>query len=105
MTVTADEINFGTKTWSAAKYRVIDWERRDGYSRVLGLNAGGRDPRMIGTRFRLLIRVDSDEAGDRIGYTIAYYPPESSRAHTEWPTGVEVTPSNPVRVVSFKGEG
>lgn len=105
VTVTANEINFGTDVWSAAKYRVIDWEQRDGYSRVLGLNAGGRDPTMIGTRFRLLIREDVDEAGDRIGYTIAYYPPESSRAQTEWPTGFGVTPSNPVRVVSFKGDG
>lgn len=105
VTITADEINFGTKRWSAAKYRVIDWEQRDGYSRVLGLNAGGRDPRMIGTRFRLLIREDYDESGERVGYTIAYYPPESSRAQTEWPTGFEVTAGNPVRVVSFKGDG
>lgn len=102
VTITADEINFGTKRWSAARYRVMEWEQRDGYSRVLGLNAGGRDPRMIGTRFRLLIREDFGEAGERVGYTIAYYPPESSRAQTDWPSGFEVTAGNPVRVVSFK---
>jgi hypothetical protein len=105
VTVKADEINFGTTTWSAGRYRVIDWEQRDGYSRVLSVNAGGRDPRMIGTRFRLLIREDLDPSGDRIGYTIAYYPPESSRAQTAWPTGFEVSASNPVRVVSFKEDG
>lgn len=94
VTITEREINFGTTGWSAARYRIIAWERVEGWSRVLSIQAGGRDPRLIGTRFRLLLREDDD------GYTIAYYPPGSPLGDT-WPPSFEPSASNPVIIVSF----
>ncbi len=94
VTITAEEIRFGTDVWSSARYRVIDWEQRDGWSRVLSVQAGGRDPRLIATRFRLLLRRDD------AGYSIAYFPPGTPRAG-RWPSSFDYTVANPVRVISF----
>ncbi|MEN1706136.1 MAG: sigma-70 family RNA polymerase sigma factor, partial [Planctomycetota bacterium] len=62
------EIRFGGKNWTFANYRIVEWDRREGYSRVLSVNAGGRDPRLIGTRFKLLLREEPREEGG--GYTL-----------------------------------
>ncbi|MEL7474015.1 MAG: sigma-70 family RNA polymerase sigma factor [Planctomycetota bacterium] len=94
VTITASEIKFGTDSWSSARYRIVEWERTNGWSRILSVHAGGRDPRLIGTRFRLLLRKDDE------GYTIAYYQPGTSRAD-QWPSSFEFSGGNPVRVVTF----
>ncbi|MEL6330466.1 MAG: sigma-70 family RNA polymerase sigma factor, partial [Planctomycetota bacterium] len=94
VTITDREIRFGTESWSAARYAIIDWQRLEGHSRVLGIHAGGRDPRLISTRFKLLLRQDDD------GYTIAYFPPGSARSD-DWPASFEFSAKNPVRVVNF----
>lgn len=96
VTITASEIYFGGENWVFARYRVIEWDRRDGYSRVLSINAGGRDPRLIGTRFPLLLRRDGDV------YEVAYFPMTSPRAG-DWPGSFEYSKDNPVRVVRFEG--
>lgn len=95
VTITNREIRFGTDRWQAAIYRIVEWDKRDGYARVESIHAGGRDPRLIGSRFRLIIRKDDE------GYTIAYYPPSAS-PELAWPSGFEYTPDNPVRVVTIR---
>lgn len=98
VTITAEEIRFGTDRWAKERYRVISWEQVEGHSRIMSVNGGGRDPRLIGTRFQLLLREDPN------GYTIAYYPPGSKNAGS-WPTSFAYSPTNPVRVVSFERDG
>lgn len=95
VTITNREIRFGTDSWQAAIYRIIKWEKRDGYARVESIHAGGRDPRLIGSRFRLIIRKDEE------GFTIAYFPPSKSK-ELDWPNGFEYRPDNPVRVVKIR---
>ena len=95
VTITNREIRFGTDSWQAAVYRIIEWDKLDAFARVESIHAGGRDPRLIGTRFRLIIRKDDE------GYTIAYFPPTKS-TDLEWPSGFEYTPSNPVTVVTIR---
>ncbi|MEM7628341.1 MAG: sigma-70 family RNA polymerase sigma factor [Planctomycetota bacterium] len=97
VTITAAEIYFGGENWVFARYRVIEWDRRDGYSRVLSINAGGRDPRLIGTRFPLLLRREGD------AYEVAYFPMTSPRAG-DWPGSFAYSKDNPVRVVRFEGD-
>lgn len=96
VTITNREIRFGTDVWQSAVYRIVRWEKREGYARVESIHAGGRDPRLIGTRFRLIIRQNDN------GYTIAYFPPNKS-AQASWPSGFEFSPGNPVTVVKIKG--
>ena len=91
------EIRFGGESWTFANYRIIEWERREGYSRVLSVNAGGRDPRLIGTRFKLLIREEPESEGG--GYSLAYFGPGDER----WPSSFEFSQDNPVRVVRIGG--
>ncbi|MEO1585109.1 MAG: sigma-70 family RNA polymerase sigma factor [Planctomycetota bacterium] len=93
------EIRFGGENWTFANYRIVEWERREGYSRVMSVNAGGRDPRQIGTRFRLLLREEPESAGG--GYTVAYFPPGA--AGDRWPTSFEFDENNPVHVVRIGG--
>jgi len=95
VTIDGREILFGTDVWQSAIYRIIGWEPVDGFSRVLSVQAGGRDPRLIGTRFRLIIRRDAS------GYTIGYFPPGSGR-EGDWPGSFEYSPEHPVRVVSMQ---
>ncbi len=94
MRITDREIRFGSEKWPLSTYRIMDWEQREGFSRVLAVHANGRDPRLIGTRFRLIIRRDAD------GYTIAYLPP--GRGSGAWPTSFEYSDASPVRVVRVK---
>jgi RNA polymerase sigma factor (sigma-70 family) len=96
VTITDREIRFGTDKWQIAIYRIVKWEKVGSYARVESIHAGGRDPRLIGTRFRLIIREDED------GYTIAYYPPTKDRSN-RWPGKFEYTPENPVTVVTIRG--
>lgn len=99
VTIDGREILFGTENWQKAIYRIIEWTPMEGYSRVLSVQAGGRDPRLIGTRFKLIIREDEG------GYTIGYFPAESGR-EGDFPGSFEYSPENPVRVVSFSdGDG
>lgn len=91
------EIRFGGESWTFANYRIIEWDRREGYSRVLSVNAGGRDPRLIGTRFKLLIREEPESEGG--GYSLAYFGPGDER----WPSSFEYGEDNPVRVVRIGG--
>ncbi|MEL7484973.1 MAG: sigma-70 family RNA polymerase sigma factor, partial [Planctomycetota bacterium] len=93
------EIRFGGKNWTFANYRIVEWEQREGYSRVLSVNAGGRDPRLIGTRFKLLVREEPQDEGG--GYTLAFYPPSSG--DDRWPTSFEFGEDNPVHVVRIGG--
>ncbi|MFK7760089.1 MAG: RNA polymerase sigma factor, partial [Phycisphaerales bacterium] len=95
-TITEREIKFGAASWTAANYRIVEWTPMEGYSRVLSIHAGGRDPRLIGTRFRLLLREDED------GYTIAYYMPGSSQSN-RWPSSFEYSKDNPVQIVTIDG--
>jgi hypothetical protein len=95
VTITSREIRFGTDRWQAAIYRIVEWDKRDGYARVESIHAGGRDPRLIGSRFRLIIRKDEE------GYTIAYFPPSKS-TELAWPSAFQYTPDNPVRVVTIR---
>jgi RNA polymerase sigma factor (sigma-70 family) len=95
VTITNREIRFGTDSWQAAIYRIVEWDKRDEYARVESIHAGGRDPRLIGSRFRLIIRKDEE------GYTIAYFPPSKSTELT-WPSGFQYSPENPVRVVTIR---
>lgn len=95
VTIDAREINFGASTWTERRYRIIEWTQQAEFSRVLSVNAGGRDPRLIGTRFRLLIREDN------AGYSIAFFPPGEPR-EGDWPSSFEFSADNPVRVISFK---
>ncbi len=95
VTITNREIRFGTDTWQAAIYRIVEWDKRDGYARVESIHAGGRNPRLIGTRFRLIIRKDDE------GYTIAYFPPSASD-DLAWPSGFEYSADNPVTVVKIR---
>ncbi|MGD1916870.1 MAG: sigma-70 family RNA polymerase sigma factor [Phycisphaerales bacterium] len=94
VTITADEIRLGPESWNAGRYRIISWNQEDGFSRVLSIQAGGRDPRLIGTRFKLLIREVEE------GYQIAYYPPSTGRSD-RWPPSFEYEDSNPVRLVTL----
>ena len=89
------EIRFGSEEWPLAIYRIVEWERLDGWSRVRSINGGGRDPRLIGTGFNLLIRREGTT------YEIAYYPP-SAGGEGAWPSGFEYSEANPVRVVRFE---
>lgn len=98
VTISGEEIRFGPENWNAGRYRVIEWEQREGYSRVLSAQAGGRDPRLIGTRFKLLIREQDD------GYEIAYFPPSTGRSN-RWPSSFEHTRDNPVRLVKLGRDG
>ncbi len=91
------EIRFGGENWTFANYRIIKWERMEGYSRVLSVNAGGRDPRLIGTRFKLLLREEPESAGG--GYSLAYFMPGDER----WPSSFEYGEDNPVHVVRIGG--
>ncbi|MEM7622529.1 MAG: sigma-70 family RNA polymerase sigma factor [Planctomycetota bacterium] len=93
------QIRFGADNWTFANYRIIEWDRREGYSRVLSVNAGGRDPRLIGTRFHLLLREEPESAGG--GYSIAYFP--QSESTERWPSSFEYSENNPVRVVRIGG--
>jgi hypothetical protein len=77
----------------------VEWDRREGYTRVLSVNAGGRDPRLIGTRFKLLLREEPRSEGG--GYTMAFYPP--SAGDDRWPTSFEYGEDNPVHVVRIGG--
>ncbi|MEO1009132.1 MAG: sigma-70 family RNA polymerase sigma factor [Planctomycetota bacterium] len=97
VTMSGTEIRFGPDGWNAGRYRIIEWIQMSGYSRVLSIQAGGRDPRLIGTRFRLLIRKKGDD------YEIAYFTPSSGRS-TRWPASFEYTAENPVRVVTIAGD-
>ncbi|MBO6513229.1 MAG: sigma-70 family RNA polymerase sigma factor [Phycisphaerales bacterium] len=98
VTITAREIRFGTDSWVAALYRIIEWTKEDGHARVLSVHAGGRDPRLIGTRFRLLIReVDG-------GYEVAYFLPGTKQSD-RWPSSFEYSAENPVQIVLIDGEG
>lgn len=98
VTITAREIRFGTDSWVAALYRIIEWTKVDGHARVLSVHAGGRDPRLIGTRFRLLIReVDG-------GYEVAYFLPWTKQSD-RWPSSFEYSAENPVQIVLIDGEG
>lgn len=92
--ISADEVNFGTSSWNAGRYRVIEWQRVPGHARILAVQAGGRDPRLIGTRFRLLLRRDDN------GWEMAYFPPNTGRSD-QWPGSFDYSPANPVRVVRF----
>ncbi len=94
VTITSDEIRLGPESWNAGRYRIISWDREDGFSRVLSIQAGGRDPRLIGTRFKLLIREVEE------GYQIAYYPPATGRSN-RWPPSFEYEPGNPIRLVTL----
>ncbi len=94
VTIDDREIYFGASNWVAARYRIIEWDRVQGHTRVLSINAGGRDPRLIGTRFPLLLREDD------AGYTMAYFP-EGSPRYGDFPSSFEFSPQNPVLVVSF----
>ncbi len=96
--ISGDEIRFGPDSWNAGRYRVIEWTQMDGYSRVLSIQAGGRDPRLIGTRFKLLIR---EVEG---GYQIAYYPPSTGRSD-RWPRSFDHTLDNPIRLVKLGSGG
>lgn len=99
VTIDGREILFGTERWQKAIYRIIEWTPMDGYSRVLSVQAGGRNPRLIGTRFKLIIREDEG------GYTIGYFPIGSGR-EGDFPGSFEYSPEHPVRVVSFSdGDG
>lgn len=98
VTISGREIKFGTEVWNTAIYRVVSWDRVEGWSRVLAVQAGGRDPRLIGTRLRLLLRKDEK------GYSIAFYP-RGSAFEDRWPSSFEFGPRNPVRVFSFEGGG
>lgn len=93
------EIRFGGKNWTFANYRIVEWDRREGYTRVLSVNAGGRDPRLIGTRFKLLLREEPRSEGG--GYTLAFFPP--SAGDDRWPTSFEYGENNPVHVVRIGG--
>ena len=95
MTITSREIRFGVEKWPLSTYRIIEWEQREGYSRVLAVHANGRNPRLIGTRFRLIIRRDAD------GYTVAYLPPSKGGSQT-WPSSFEYSGASPVRVVRVR---
>ena len=95
VTITAREIRFGTDSWQLAVYRIIDWDPREGYARVESIHAGGRDPTLISTRFKLLIRKDA------AGYAIAYFPPAKGRA-SRWPSSFEFSADNPITVVTIK---
>lgn len=95
MRITAREIRFGSEKWPLATYRIVEWERREGYSRVLAVHANGRNPRLIGTRFRMIIRRDAD------GFTVAYFPPSEGGSQA-WPTSFEYSDASPVRVVRVK---
>lgn len=96
--ISGEEIRFGPDSWNAGRYRVIEWTQMDGYSRVLSIQAGGRDPRLIGTRFKLLIR---EVQG---GYEIAYYSPSTGRSD-QWPKSFEHALDNPVRLVKLGSGG
>ncbi|MEM0982892.1 MAG: sigma-70 family RNA polymerase sigma factor [Planctomycetota bacterium] len=95
VTIRSREIHFGTDRWSYATYRIIEWEDRGDHSRVLSINAGGRDPRLIATRFPLLVRKVET------WHEIAFYPPGSDR-FGEWPSSFESTAQNPVYVAQFR---
>jgi RNA polymerase sigma factor (sigma-70 family) len=96
-TITNREIKFGASSWTAANYRIIEWTPMDGYTRVLSIHAGGRDPRLIGTRFRLLLREDEN------GYSIAYYLPGTKQSD-QWPSSFEYSAENPVQIVTISGD-
>ncbi|MEQ8317146.1 MAG: RNA polymerase sigma factor [Phycisphaerales bacterium] len=96
--ISGEEIRFGPDSWNAGRYRVIEWTQMDGYSRVQSIQAGGRDPRLIGTRFKLLIR---EVEG---GYEIAYYPPSTGRSN-RWPRSFEYALDNPIRLVKLGSGG
>lgn len=96
-TITNREIKFGAQSWTAANYRIIEWTPMDGYSRVLSVYATGRDPRLIGTRFRLLLREDEE------GYSIAYFIPGSTQSN-QWPSSFEYSAENPVQLVTISGD-
>ena len=98
VTISGEEIRFGPENWNAGRYRVIEWEQAEGDARVLSVQAGGRDPRLIGTRFKLLIR---ERDG---GYEIAYFPPSTGRSD-RWPSSFEFSPDNPVRLVRLGRDG
>lgn len=93
------QIRFGGENWTFANYRIIEWQRMEGYSRVLSVNAGGRDPRLIGTRFRLLIRAEPQSEGG--GYSLAYFPP--GLGDDRWPASFEFDKDNPVHIVRIGG--
>lgn len=95
VTIDSREILFGTDSWALAIYRIVEWTELDGYSRVRSVHAGGRDPRLISSKFSLIIKEDEN------GYTIAYFPPGSGREN-DWPSSFEHSTDNPVRVVSFR---
>jgi len=95
VTITGREVRFGTERWQKAIYRILEWTPVEGHSRILSVHAGGRDPRLIGTRFRLIIREDDQ------GYTIGYFPIGSGREDS-FPGSFEYSPEHPVRVVTFE---
>ncbi|MEM9372702.1 MAG: sigma-70 family RNA polymerase sigma factor [Planctomycetota bacterium] len=95
VTITGREVRFGTDRWQKAIYRIVEWTPVEGHSRILSVHAGGRDPRLIGTRFKLIIREDDD------GYTIGYFPIGTGR-EDDFPGSFEYSPEHPVRVVNFE---
>jgi len=97
VTITGEEIRLGPESWNAGRYRIIEWEQLSGYSRVLSIQAGGRDPRLIGSRFKLLIREIEG------GYEIAYFPPSTGRSN-RWPSSFEFSLDNPIRLVKLGGD-
>jgi RNA polymerase sigma factor (sigma-70 family) len=98
VTITNREIRFGASSWSAAEYRIVEWTKMDSFSRVLSIHAGGRDPRLIGTKFRLLLRKDET------GYSVAYFPIGEKQAD-RWPSSFEYSKDNPVHVVTISEDG
>jgi len=95
VSLTQDEIVFGTENWQAAVFRIINWTEADGYSRATTIHAGGFDVRLVGTRYKMLIRKTPDGV-----YEIATYPPQANKGD-RWPTGFKYTADNPVQVFRF----
>ncbi|MEM1184707.1 MAG: sigma-70 family RNA polymerase sigma factor [Planctomycetota bacterium] len=95
LSLSRNEIRLGTDVWAASRFRIIEWERAEGYSRVLAIEAGGRNPRLIGTRIKLLIREEED------GYSLGFFEPGSARADS-FPGSFEFSPRNPLRILRFR---
>ena len=95
LNLSPNEIRLGTDSWAASRFRIIEWERAEGFSRVLAIEAGGRNPYEIGTRFKLLIRKEDD------GYSLGYFEPGTPRGQS-FPSSFEFTPRNPLKILRFR---
>jgi hypothetical protein len=104
-----ESITMGQGDWNREGYRIISWERQEGFARVEVICKEAADRGLIGKRFKMLIRRTSE--GD---VTLTHYTLPSGK-NGEWPKGFDeaflkadpagsVTPIDGLRTMIFRVE-